>query len=490
MSMAWLQLWTIIEKRCYTPHLHLAVEDRGITSALKREKRDLAALHRLLDIIRLESLQLCPTLLEVAASPVIVYRLNLDMARDHLSGPLWLLLLPRPPSEISLNTLRVAYGPGLNQILQMASRASVGSYNVILDVAIAYDDEPIFQYSKIQKLLGLMYRLICVICTENSIDLQYDNDVDARLIIFQHETASAKASQGHQAFGDLQNLAQSDRAWQLLYCLESESAENLLQDFLRIRKESLGETAHIDQIQIERLPGGLAIHQSSPRNTLQESSSHRHRSVAVGGTFDHLHAGHKLLLTMTALVLDPSSVQGACLTVGITGDELLKNKNFKEELEDFHDRQVAVQEFLLGILGLISPSHIWKYTLLSKRTSPPGREVEDMLKSGLTIKYVEILDPCGPTITDETITALVLSAETRDGGQVVNDKRREKGWMELEIFEVDVLDAGETDGDSRDQANDKFQSKISSTDIRRRIREKSASTFDGSTGKSKQVRSN
>lgn len=412
------------------------------------------------------------------------------MAHDHLSGPLWLLLLPRPPSEISFNTLRVAYGPGLNQILQMASKASVGLSHVVLDVALAYDDEPIFQYSRIQKLLGLMYRLICVICTENSIDLQYDNDVDARLIIFQHDTASAEASQGHQPFGNLQSLAQSDRAWQLLCCLESESAENLLQDFLRIRKESLGETAHSDQIQIERLPGGLVIHQSSPRYTLQGNSSHRHRSVAIGGTFDHLHAGHKLLLTMAALVLDPSSIPGACLTVGITGDELLKNKSFKEELEDFHDRQVAVQEFLLGILGLVSPSHIEKYTVLSKRTSPPGREVHNMLKSGLTIKYVEIFDPCGPTITDETITALVLSAETRDGGQVVNDKRREKGWMALEIFEVDVLDTGETNGDSRNQANDKFQSKISSTDIRRRIREKSASTFDGSTGKSKQVRSN
>ena len=412
------------------------------------------------------------------------------MAQDRQSGPLWLLLLPRPPSEISLNTLRVAYGPGLNQVLRTASKASVGSSNVVLDVAIAYDDEPIFQYSRIQKLLGLMYRLICVICTENSIDLQYDNDVDARLIIFQHETAFGEASQCHQAFGDLQSLAQSDRAWQLLCSLESEAAENLLQSFLRLREEFLGETVHSNQIKIERLPGGLAIHQSSPRNAFQEGSSHRHRSVAVGGTFDHLHAGHKLLLTMTALVLDPSSIPGACLTVGITGDELLKNKRFKEELEDFHDRQLAVQEFLLGILALVSPSHVWKSTLLSKETSSPGREVHNMLKSGLTIKYVEIFDPCGPTITDETITALVLSAETRDGGQVVNEKRREKGWMALEVFEVDVLDAGETNGDSREHANDKFQGKISSTDIRRRIREKSASTFDGSTGNSNQVRSN
>ena len=418
------------------------------------------------------------------------------MAHEPKSGPLWLLLLPRPPSEVSLDTLRVAYGPGLNQALQMASKVSIESCNVVLDIAIAYDDEPIFRYPIIQKLLGLMYKLICVICTENSIDLQYDNDVDARLIIFysgvinKHNSGSAKAPQRHQEFGDLQTLAQNDRAWQRLCSLESESAEGLLQSFLRVRERFLHETRRSDQVQIERLPGGLAMHESYPQDTSQEGSSNHHRYVAVGGTFDHLHAGHKLLLTMAALVLDPASIPGACLTIGITGDKLLKNKSFKEELEDFHDRQLSVQNFLLGVLGLLSPSHVWKETPMRKDSSPYPREVLNTLKSGLTIKFVEIFDPCGPTITDETITALVLSGETRNGGQVVNDKRGEKGWPALEVFEVDVLDAGHTPGDSRDQANEKFQDKISSTDIRRRLREKSVSTFGGFSGNSKQVRSN
>lgn len=35
--------------------------------------------------------------------------------------------------------------------------------------------------------------------------------------------------------------------------------------------------------------------------------------VAVGGTFDHIHAGHKILLTMTALL---ASKRVAC---GVTG---------------------------------------------------------------------------------------------------------------------------------------------------------------------------
>lgn len=396
---------------------------------------------------------------------------------------MWLLLLPRTPSEISLNALRVAYGPGLNQVLQMASNASAGSSNVILDVAIAYEDEPVFRYSKIQRLLGLMYRLICAICTENSIDLQYDNDVDARLIIFHRSVTNQ-----HRTFGDLQTLARSDRGWQRLCSLESEPAEKLLQDFLFIRGGSSHETMRSNQIEIERLPGGLTIRQSSSQNASQQSPSNRHCSVAVGGTFDHLHAGHKLLLTMTALILDPGSIQGACLTIGITGDQILRNKSFREELEDFPERQLAVQEFLLAVLGLVSTSHVLENTRDSESTSLHGREVHNTLKSGLIIKYVELFDPCGPTITDETITALVLSAETKGGGQVVNDKRREKGWPSLEVFEVDVLDAVEAEGDSRDQAQDKFQGKISSTDIRRRIHEKSATILDGASGNSKQVR--
>ena len=361
----------------------------------------------------------------------------------------------------------------------MASKASAGSSNVVLDVAIAYEDETIFRYSKAQKLLGLMYGLICVICTENRIDLQYDNDVDTRLIIFhrgvvdQRQTPHANASQHHHSFGDLQTLARNDRAWQRLCSLESEPAEVLLQEFLRIRRGSSDESMRSSQIEIERLPGGLAIHQSSSQDALQESPSHCHSSVAVGGTFDHLHVGHKLLLTMTALVLDPRSFHGACLTVGITGDELLENKSFREQLEDFPERQVAVQEFLLGILGLVSLSHVLDSIQHIENTSHHGREVHNTLKSGLTIKYVEIFDPCGPTITDETITALVLSAETRIGGQAVNNKRGEKGWSALEVFEVDVLDAGEACGERRDQAEDKFRGKISSTDIRRRIHQKS-----------------
>lgn len=393
------------------------------------------------------------------------------MAKDDTLRQIWLLLLPCLPSEISLNTLKVAYRPGLTQAIKQAAQATDGSSNVILDIAIACEDGSVLEYSRLQGFLGLMYRLICIICTKNQIDIQYGNDVDARLVLFRHTqyriTAPAKS---HSSVTDLENLAKTNREWQRLFSLDGEDGESLLQDFIRLRNLSSQHT--VQEAQVERLPGGLIVRQSPTKGAMvQGNVFRRYQSVAVGGTFDHLHAGHKLLLTMTALALDSEATEGSCITVGITGDELLGKKKYQEELEDFFKRQSAVHFFLLGILGLMCPNHILGKT--QEMTSPEsiGREVHDILKSGLTIKYVEIFDPCGPTITDKSISVLVLSAETRSGGQAVNDKRRDKGWSPLDILEVDVLDAGD---EETSQTDDSFRSKISSTDIRRRVQQKSA----------------
>ena len=100
-------------------------------------------------------------------------------------------------------------------------------------------------------------------------------------------------------------------------------------------------------------------------------------------------------------------------------------------------------------------------------TRPPGEEATE---SQIVINYTSISDPFGPTITDPDISALVISAETRAGGKAVNDKRREKGWKELEVFEVDVLDASPGDGEEEErEVREGFESKISSTEIRRRM---------------------
>ncbi|KAG1581528.1 hypothetical protein G6F48_009747 [Rhizopus delemar] len=63
---------------------------------------------------------------------------------------------------------------------------------------------------------------------------------------------------------------------------------------------------------------GMSRHPTTPvQPSHQKKASgepRRFERVAVGGTFDHLHAGHKILLTMTALVSEKSMVVG--VTVG------------------------------------------------------------------------------------------------------------------------------------------------------------------------------
>lgn len=393
-------------------------------------------------------------------------------------GEIWLVLLPCPPHHLSLDRLRAAYGPGLSQILESAAKMSSVSEKLEVDIAVAFESHPDYGYHRLQGFIGLMYRLICMICAEHHIDLEYDNDVYTRIIPFRlklnHNDKDFAGSSGtlalEEPFGDLRTLAKTQRSWQRICSLEGEKAEEMLKLFLGFRNHASQQS--ISEDQVEKVPGGLSIREGQVEALLEPNDRiQQHRSVAVGGTFDHLHAGHKLLLTMAALALTFNAPQGTSLTVGITGDELLMNKQYRDQLEDFYERQSAVQHFLFGTLELISPSHVLKSTQNVRSPEPFGREVENTLASGLTIKYIEIFDPCGPTITDESIDALVLSAETRGGGQVVNDKRREKSWHPLEILEVDVLNNGE---DNDTHIEDNFQSKISSTDIRRKLHQKSA----------------
>ena len=198
---------------------------------------------------------------------------------------------------------------------------------------------------------------------------------------------------------------------------------------------------------------------------INEPLGESHRSIAIGGTWDHIHTGHKLLLTMFAFLLDASdSVQDRCLTVGVTGDELLKSKKYRELLQSWDDRQHSVRSFLAAIMDFRPSSGGLINYRETNEPGPNGHAIYMHMQSGLIIRLVEIWDPFGPTITDEAISALVLSAETRSGGRAVNERRKEKNWHLLEIFEVDILN--ESAEPPSDQHEDSFEAKLSSTKIR------------------------
>jgi len=120
--------------------------------------------------------------------------------------------------------------------------------------------------------------------------------------------------------------------------------------------------------------------------------------VAVGGTFDQLHNGHKLLLTLAA---------GSChesLVIGITGDEMLKKKSNAGLIGSYAARAGGVEAFLRAV------------------------------KPSLKLEPVEIQDPFGPTITDASIQAIVVSSETIPGAHKINQLRGEKGMTPLAIL--------------------------------------------------------
>jgi len=413
------------------------------------------------------------------------------------SGPsLSLLILPDPPSDATITAFRAAYAPALVQALYRISSQSNADIKARLDVALMCSDTLPARterprasiYFHAQHIIGIFYRLVCSICTEKKIDVQFQNDVDVRVILVSSDDnlSSDENLNGQNLLEgpviNLVTLGSSHRPWKHVFSIESEEGEGAVKKFLHIRWNHPLRPRQPTNFTRERLTGGTIfkrLEQLDSQSTSQDSEDRFHYSVAVGGTFDHLHAGHKLLLTATALILEPATNsqprKERCLTVGITGDELLKNKRYAEVLESWDERQAAVCRFLLAIIHFGNPEKGIEQSKQYREEGPSGRAIHYTLASGIVIKCVEISDPYGPTITDESITALVVSGETRSGGKAVNEKRAENGWPELAVFEVDVLDAESQDEMEGSGANN-FQGKISSTEIRKRLHERNSST--------------
>ncbi|KAI8083183.1 uncharacterized protein BX664DRAFT_388274 [Halteromyces radiatus] len=168
------------------------------------------------------------------------------------------------------------------------------------------------------------------------------------------------------------------------------------------------------------------------RTNKNEEENHRFERVIVGGTFDHLHAGHKILLTMEVLSSTKSVV------VGVTDDAMLESKKYKECMESIDERIANVRQFC------------------------------ERIRPDLIYEVVPIYDPYGPTITDPTIELLVCSVETLKGGHMVNEERQKRHFPLVVLWVIDVISAASQEIGLDDENNDKDQwtSKISSTWIR------------------------
>lgn len=396
------------------------------------------------------------------------------MPLDPLPQPYALLLLPSPPWG-SFNDLRAAYEQSLSTVYLKLSQALNGANTVaLLDIAIdipgllsaAVPRSKVF--ASLQRLLANTYKLVCAICASRNIELDGPTGIDTRVIFVDNGPAHSLTVPDLGPIISLKALAASARQWDSVFYVDSTAGKALLGGF----------TSHLSpqaqtrySANTHAVPGGQDGTSSEPLLGSDDGQSQSpNYSVAVGGTFDHLHIGHKLLLTATALALD--SVQGPDLgkerliTIGVTGDALLVNKKYVEYLEGWDERVQNTSSFLAAVMDFSPAASSTPSTERVSDPGPNGKYVLMKIRPDLSLKFVQLSDPCGPTVTDESIDALVVSAETRGGGKLINDERAKKGWKTLEVFEVDVLLSGEvaaaTGVDSKS-----FGSKISSTDIRR-----------------------
>lgn len=402
-----------------------------------------------------------------------------------------LLLLPYFSSPTTLRALQDSFGPPIRQALLGASRFGRKSAPAILDVAVIYKDpspdneqNAAIDYDQFQNRLALMYKLMCIICTEDSIDIEYGNDVETRVLLIDDTRNYEDDSGGHSKGASpgplvsLTALARCHRPWARIYAIATVDGEVLLHSFSQIRNHPpLQVLSHLEVTKLDLGSGSGATNQKAPSIvSLSPRKWPTFKKVAVGGTFDHLHAGHKLLLTVTALLLNAPDPRHASsdrsITIGITGDKLLQKKKFVDQMQDWDERQRVVESFLLGILELRIPTDSLKSTDRASSPDTGGKVVRQQFESGLAINYDEIFDPFGPTITDPAIAALVVSGETRSGGQAVNDKREAQGWPSLEILEVDVLNAEGKDEVASDSVSESYKGKISSTEIRRKLHDR------------------
>lgn len=409
-----------------------------------------------------------------------------------------LLLLPAPPFPLDPRSLSAAYRAPLTAVLKRLGSSSTnndnGSHVLVIAVACPILAGPSprsksLNWKAAQSLLARTYTLISVICNELSINTSGEprtttstttsTSVDPRVVLIDHERRRTYRRNYDGEYEanctpvlDLAAFASTVHPWKTVFHPSAESGYELLNAFLEY---SQGKQTFL-QAQLVAVEGGitLSISENATLAAAQADFITGHDVVCLGGTFDHLHPGHKLLLHATVLLMkipdkasSSSSGKQAVLVVGISGDELLTNKKYAEVLQPWDVRANNVLRFLSTIFNSASSSNT---DSLPPTSSPSRDELHATFRDGaVLVRCVNIHDPFGPTITEEVMDVIVVSGETRSGGQAINVKRTERGWKPLDVFEIDVLDPSDISEESNGDKNNGFASKISSTEIRQRI---------------------
>lgn len=116
--------------------------------------------------------------------------------------------------------------------------------------------------------------------------------------------------------------------------------------------------------------------------------------AALGGTFDHFHKGHEHFLKFAAQF-------GEKIIIGITNQEMIKEKRMSSIIQPYEVRSEAVRNFC-------ETQHI-------------------------NFEIVQLTDPYGPTLTDPEIDCLVVTELTQEGGYQLNHERNQRNLPELPV---------------------------------------------------------
>ena len=139
----------------------------------------------------------------------------------------------------------------------------------------------------------------------------------------------------------------------------------------------------------------------------------------MGGTFDHLHEGHKSLIK-TALSISNNIV------IGLTTKKLLKNKKAASKLENYETRKRNLEDFI--------------------------KTIADITR----VQIIELNDIYGPPINEPDYDGIVVSQETYKIAVKINEIRENKGFKPLIVIVIPII-------------KDENNQKISSTSIREKL---------------------
>lgn len=123
----------------------------------------------------------------------------------------------------------------------------------------------------------------------------------------------------------------------------------------------------------------------------------KYTHAALGGTFDHLHIGHKY-------IIDFALENAEKVSIAIATANLYKNKDFNETIEHFSYRKEMIEEYL---------------------------KLKNVLNR---ITFYELNDIYGPTLTDDSLDSIVVTYETEPNAVRINEERERKGLAPLALL--------------------------------------------------------